>query len=597
MAALLLASALALPVAAQQPPQATPARKPAHWVVRSDENTRLLLDVDARFSPESAGQQGVEGVDENIIDLTPGFEERLRKATEEAVGVLKSRLAAEKDPLVRQDLEILVQAAEDSIQGSLLEEKYQVPYFNLSRLIFYSTRALLDDQIAEQRRPAALVRLRKYTGMAPGHKPLTELATALMRERMKNPALLMPVKSEVERDLGNSGYLVEGVGQLFGRYQIAGYEAPFAKLKEQLAAYDEFLRKEVLPKARTDFRLPPELYAFNLRQYGVDIPPGELVERAHQAFREIRLEMQKIAPEVARLRGWNGATDYRDVIRKLKKDQLIGEAILPHYRERLGRIEDIIRRQKLVTLPERAARIRLASAAESAGLPAPNMRPPRLLGNTGEMGEFILPLNIPAPPGSKEATQRMDDFTHEAASWSLVAHEARPGHEMQFAAIVENGVSSARVIYAFNSTNVEGWGLYSEAIIKPYMSLEGQLCSLQFRLQRAARAFLDPELQMGKVTPQQAHDVLTTEVVLSDAMANQEVERYTFRAPGQATAYFYGYTRLVDLRHELEGKLGAKFDQQKFHDFILAQGLLPPDLLRKAVLEEFVDKDAVKVGN
>jgi uncharacterized protein (DUF885 family) len=34
--------------------------------------------------------------------------------------------------------------------------------------------------------------------------------------------------------------------------------------------------------------------------------------------------------------------------------------------------------------------------------------------------------------------------------------------------------------------------------------------------------------------------------------------------------------------------LGAKFDQKKFHDFILSQGLLPPDLMRKAVLEDFV---------
>jgi uncharacterized protein (DUF885 family) len=34
--------------------------------------------------------------------------------------------------------------------------------------------------------------------------------------------------------------------------------------------------------------------------------------------------------------------------------------------------------------------------------------------------------------------------------------------------------------------------------------------------------------------------------------------------------------------------MGARFDQQKFHDFILAQGLLPPRILRKAVFEEFV---------
>ena len=43
---------------------------------------------------------------------------------------------------------------------------------------------------------------------------------------------------------------------------------------------------------------------------------------------------------------------------------------------------------------------------------------------------------------------------------TLTAHEARPGHEMQFAKIIEAGVSVARALFAFNSTNVEGWGLY-----------------------------------------------------------------------------------------------------------------------------------------
>ena len=30
------------------------------------------------------------------------------------------------------------------------------------------------------------------------------------------------------------------------------------------------------------------------------------------------------------------------------------------------------------------------------------------------------------------------------------------------------------------------------------------------------------------------------------------------------------------------------FDQQAFHDFVLAQGLLPPDILKDAVMNEFV---------
>jgi len=34
--------------------------------------------------------------------------------------------------------------------------------------------------------------------------------------------------------------------------------------------------------------------------------------------------------------------------------------------------------------------------------------------------------------------------------------------------------------------------------------------------------------------------------------------------------------------------LGDRFNQRKYHDFLLAQGLLPPELLRQAVLQEFV---------
>jgi uncharacterized protein (DUF885 family) len=82
--------------------------------------------------------------------------------------------------------------------------------------------------------------------------------------------------------------------------------------------------------------------------------------------------------------------------------------------------------------------------------------------------------------------------------------------------------------------------------------------------------------------------VLEKDVCLSHAFAKEEVERFTYRAPGQANSYFYGYTRLMALRQEAEKAQGRKFDARKFHDFILGQGLLPPDLMRQAVLEEFI---------
>jgi uncharacterized protein (DUF885 family) len=127
-----------------------------------------------------------------------------------------------------------------------------------------------------------------------------------------------------------------------------------------------------------------------------------------------------------------------------------------------------------------------------------------------------------------------------------------------------------------------------EAEMKPYEPLDGQLVALQHRLLRAARAFLDPGLQAGTIDREEATRVLTRDVVVSAAMALQEVERYTFRAPGQATSYFCGYQRLLELRTQTELRLGARFHRRRFHDFLLAQGLLPPRLLRRAVLEEFL---------
>ena len=42
--------------------------------------------------------------------------------------------------------------------------------------------------------------------------------------------------------------------------------------------------------------------------------------------------------------------------------------------------------------------------------------------------------------------------------------------------------------------------------------------------------------------------------------------------------------------------LGEKFDRLAFNNFLLDQGLLPPDLLAKAVREEFIPAQKAKAG-
>jgi uncharacterized protein (DUF885 family) len=562
------------------------AQTPA-WVAKSNQNAQLLIDINARYSPENAGASGAIGLDDKVTVVTPDMPERIRADMRAAGKELQSRLAVEQDPLVRQDLQILIDSADRDVRASEINERHILPYFNVAGLVYSGIGGLLQDQVVEARRPAALIRLRKYAGLEQGYTPITLQAEERFRSKLKTPGLVGPSKAAVEKDLAQTATYITGIGLLLERYNLKDYQPALAKLKEQLAAHDEFVRKEVLPQSRADFRLPPEVYAITREELGLDYTPAELARLAHRSFTEIQGEMQKLATKIAQDRHLP-SSGYRDVIRVLKKDQLAGDQILPHYQQRLADIEAILRREHLITLPDRPAIIAIATAAETAQQPAPHMRPPRMINNQGERGQFVLPMGTTGEGGK---SLKYDDFTFAAASWTLISHEARPGHELQFDAMVERGVSLARAMFAFNSTNVEGWGLYSEWFMLPYMPDDGKLISLQLRLLRAARAFLDPELQEGKVTPKQAMKILENDVVVSEAFATEEVDRFTFGMPGQAGSYFDGFTRLLAIRTDAEKALGAKFNVLRFHDFILSQGLLPPNLLRKAVMEDFIARE------
>lgn len=555
------------------------------WIEESNHFTQMLVEVNLRHSPEYGSSQGLVEYDTRIAVPTLADELAERSERDAVIDRIKAQLPLEKDRRVAEDMQILIHAVDLDDRELDQQIRLDVPYINASERVFRGLKVLLDDQVAAERRPAAVIRLRKYAGAEPGFVPVTRLYRERVEQQMAKPGMTYPSKGELETELGRNSNYIEGIAALFKKYRLTGWEDAYAQLKTQLTDYDAWVRSDLLPKARTDFRLPAEEYALAFEQYGIDLTPVDIASKAHAAFREYQAEMAPIAARIARERKLP-SSDYRAVIAELKKAQITGDAILPFYERRLKEIEGIIVKHRIVTLPDRPAIIRLATAAETVQQPAPHMKPPPLLHNTGQRGEFILPLNIPSATGGTE--DKYDDFTFDAVAWTLTAHEARPGHELQFDSMVERGTSIARAQYAFNSTNAEGWGLYSEYLIEPYMPPEGQLLSLDLRLLRAARAFLDPELQAGKIQPEDAYRVLQTDVVLSHAFATEEVERFTFRAPGQANSYFYGYTRLLELRHETERALGKQFDQKKFHDFILAQGLLPPDLMRKAVLEEFV---------
>lgn len=568
-----LLAALYLPLAANAADRS--------WVERSDRNSAVVFKLLGGFAPEQASEAGDESFDTVVPDLKPGRAQRFDRAAARALALLAAGRKTETDAKVRQDLDLLIDAVAQMRCTQALEHRLLVPYFDVPKLTFQGIQILLDARNKESRQRKALLRLQRYAGMESGAAPLAELARACMSERFEKADLIWPYEREVRQGVENCERYVAGIAELFRSTALRDWETAHTRLAAQLREHCEWVKVNVLPRARKDHRLPRELYVDRLRSHGVDLEPEQAIAMGTFAFAEIRDEMVRLAARIARDRNL-ASSDYRDVIRELKRNQVPPDRVLAFYRGRLKEIEEILRREKIITLPQREASIRLASEAESAAIPAPYMNRPRLVGNQGEVGEFVLPLVNPNAQSSEPA----DDGTAQDAAWAWTAHETRPGHELQFAAMVEQGVSIARAVFAFNSTNAEGWGLYAESLILAHIPPEGQLSSLQFRLLRAARAFLDPMVNLGKMTPAEAKAFIMRETVYSEPFAQQEADRYAFDVPGQAVSYYYGYTHIRALRVKAELALGPRFDQQKFHDLVLAQGLLPPKLLERAVMDE-----------
>src|SRR6266702_1916288 len=553
------------------------------WIVESNKQAATLLEETAKYNPEQAATLGVEGHDADVFDAKPQDVQRQEADLDAVATGYERALATASDPRVKQDIEILLKSARDQRITLELNDRLMLPYFDLGQALFSSFHGLLDPRVSKSRQGAAVTRLKRYVGAERGYEPIATLVRARVDERLGDRSATGPWDVELAQHLKNQEQYLKGIRELFEKAGLKGWEKDFKTLSKQLDEYAKWVRATVVPRARKSNRLPPEIYADNLKNYGVSMEPHELIDRALFVFASTRDEMQAIATQIAQQRGMR-SSDYHDVLRELKKTKIPNDKLLAVYDERLGRIETVVRNEHLITLLQRKAVIRLATTAESAAQPAPHLDIPRLIGNTGEPGEFVLPTSNP----NAETKAEMDDFTYDSITWALTSHEARPGHELQFAAMLEQGVSTTRAVFAFNSANVEGWALYSEAFMKQYLPLDGQLAALQMRMMRAARAFLDPMLNLGMIEPAAAKRLLMDEVLLSEPMAKQEVDRYTFNSPGQATAYFFGYTKLEALRAKTELALGSQFNIQAYHDFIIHQGLLPPELLEKAVTEEFV---------
>jgi uncharacterized protein (DUF885 family) len=170
---------------------------------------------------------------------------------------------------------------------------------------------------------------------------------------------------------------------------------------------------------------------------------------------------------------------------------------------------------------------------------------------------------------------------------ALTLHECTPGHSFQAALALEGPERPAFRRGTSFSGYGEGWGLYTEwlgTIMGIYETPYEDMGRLSYEMWRACRLVIDTGIHQFGWTRDQAMSYLRDRAALSEHEITTEIDRY-IAWPGQALAYKLGELQIRRHRREAEEKLGANFDQRKFHDAILAIGSVPLPVLEQYMAE------------
>ena len=385
------------------------------------------------------------------------------------------------------------------------------------------------------------------------------------------------------------------------------------------------------PQFREDRYAPGEgEYNWALRNnLRLNTTAGRLYEESWPVVEATQQEMTKLAHEVAAKRnlkvappegGANGtAADFelvRAVFDELGKDYPKSDAeMIKWYEEAAYRLVDYGRKSGMFDVPadyklaviETPPPLR-ASVDGAVYYPAPPFK-------QSGVGRFYV-----SPTGNDQAALRDNN---RSALADLAAHEGFPGHDWHFKVMTQfrdeiapvrwltpGAVEDSSAMWQ-DSMAMEGWGLYSEALLAEpqpgfpngFYTPEERLYQLQGKLYRDLRVRIDTGLHTGRMTFDEAVD-LFSEVVdfrpgscrdaerLKDEAKRascQSSERAIFRYskwPTQAVTYRLGKEQIFDLRREAQGLLGDRFSPKEFHLLFMKQGTIPAGYFRDQLLRE-----------
>ena len=356
---------------------------------------------------------------------------------------------------------------------------------------------------------------------------------------------------------------------LFSEVVAAAREDPLRGRLERAAAaageaaedFARWLQASALPRASEDWALGEERFERLIALRELPDPPDAILALGRRSLEEVRDEREQLVATC-----WPGRSveEVNALIRS--EHPATFEAGLDDYREVIAASREFVASRGLATLPEsEELRVEPTPGFLRGVIPFAAYEPPARF-DRHQFGIYIV------------TPQEGDLGEHNrAAVRNTSVHEGYPGHHLQFACANQHP-SVARLLSADCAHElVEGWAHYCEQLMYEQgftASPEVRFVQLNDLVWRACRIIIDVELSSGRMTFQQAVDLLVEEAAMTRAGAEAEVRRYTY-TPGYQLSYLYGKHLLLRLRQRRRRLEGDAFDLRRFHDRLLYAGAVP----------------------
>ncbi|HTC94496.1 MAG TPA: DUF885 domain-containing protein [Terriglobales bacterium] len=365
------------------------------------------------------------------------------------------------------------------------------------------------------------------------------------------------------------------------------FHASNSAVIHSLENYEKWVKNDLLPRSKGDFRLGAENYSKKLLyDEMVDLPLDRLLEIGMANLRA----NQQWYKETAAL--YDSTRTPQQILEEIGKDHPAPDKLLQSFRDVLGGLKTYIEEKKIITIPSEVMPIVEETPPFARALTFASMDTPGPYERKAKEAYFNV--TLPEPDWKpEEVEEHMAGFNYGTII-STAVHEAYPGHYIQFL-WEPQAPSKIRKLLGAN-TDIEGWAHYCEQMMldegygrDPNLPLEQdkkflklRLGQLQDALLRNARFIVGIKMHTGQMTFDQAVDFFVTEGYQSRTNG----ERETRRGTSDPTYLYYtlGKLQILKLREDYKKKMGDKFSLQEFHDQFIKQGFPPIRVIRKAML-------------